>query len=307
MVGFRASLLLGVAAAMIGLGPALPSSAEDRSDARQELASLTDQIQRIDEALVENGQATAELNRSTEAYARKVAENNTAAESVTALNQRLTERKGQLDAEHASVFFGRSEDVTRAIDRLKAAVQRKVSPLQDHGAESDPESAQPREDQPRGNAFLLVVGASGAGKSSLVRAGLVPRLTTPGVVSDVDKWRVAIMRPGDAGTVVDALNQLPGFTVGGNAGTGGQGTGGRATINLHGLGTNRNLVLLDGKRLPISDISAMSTRSRVSMRSASQLAIFEAPLPASSVSWPASRTRRAIWRAETTIIASSSV
>ena len=55
--------------------------------------------------------------------------------------------------------------------------------------------------------------------------------------------------------MVDALNQLPGFTVGGNSGTGGQGTGGRATINLHGLGTNRNLVLLDGKRLPISDIS----------------------------------------------------
>jgi outer membrane receptor protein involved in Fe transport len=53
----------------------------------------------------------------------------------------------------------------------------------------------------------------------------------------------------------DALNQLPGFTVGGNSTTGGQGTGGRATINLHGLGTNRNLVLLDGKRLPVSDIN----------------------------------------------------
>ena len=45
---------------------------------------------------------------------------------------------------------------------------------------------------------------------------------------------------------------MPGFTVGGNAATGGQGTGGRATINLHGLGTNRNLVLLDGRRLPVS-------------------------------------------------------
>ena len=55
-------------------------------------------------------------------------------------------------------------------------------------------------------------------------------------------------------SLVDALNQLPGFTVGGNESTGGQGTGGRATINLHGLGTNRNLVLLDGRRLPVSDI-----------------------------------------------------
>jgi iron complex outermembrane receptor protein len=50
-----------------------------------------------------------------------------------------------------------------------------------------------------------------------------------------------------------SLNQLPGFTPAGGAGTGGQGTGGRATVNLHGLGSNRNLVLLDGKRLPISD------------------------------------------------------
>jgi iron complex outermembrane recepter protein len=62
----------------------------------------------------------------------------------------------------------------------------------------------------------------------------------------------------EAGTVNlnDALNQVPSFTTSGNAATGGQGTGGRATINLHGLGTNRNLVLLDGKRLPVSDISA---------------------------------------------------
>ncbi len=56
-------------------------------------------------------------------------------------------------------------------------------------------------------------------------------------------------------TMVDALNQLPSFTVAGNGATGGQGQGGRATINLHGLGSNRNLVLLDGRRLPVSDIS----------------------------------------------------
>jgi iron complex outermembrane recepter protein len=52
-----------------------------------------------------------------------------------------------------------------------------------------------------------------------------------------------------------ALNQLPGFTPAGTAGTGGQGTGGHATLNLHALGSNRNLVLLDGKRLPLSDIN----------------------------------------------------
>lgn len=56
-------------------------------------------------------------------------------------------------------------------------------------------------------------------------------------------------------TIESALNQLPSFTTSGNASTGGQGTGGRATINLHGLGSNRNLVLLDGRRLPMSDIN----------------------------------------------------
>ena len=79
------------------------------------------------------------------------------------------------DVEHAPVFFGRARDVERAmdrlLDRLKAASGRKCP-------------------------FLLVVGPSGVGKSSLVRAGLVPRLTAPGVAAGVDAWRVALMRPG---------------------------------------------------------------------------------------------------------------
>jgi WD40 repeat protein len=75
------------------------------------------------------------------------------------------------DVEHAPVFFGRSRDVTRAIDRLNAAASRNTP-------------------------FLLVVGASGVGKSSLVRAGLVPRLTAPGVAAGVDVWRAALLRPG---------------------------------------------------------------------------------------------------------------
>jgi hypothetical protein len=49
----------------------------------------------------------------------------------------------------------------------------------------------------RGTSFLLLVGASGAGKSSLARAGLVPRITAPGVVPTVDLWRVAVMRPSE--------------------------------------------------------------------------------------------------------------
>jgi len=55
-------------------------------------------------------------------------------------------------------------------------------------------------------------------------------------------------------SIESALNQLPQFSAAGTAANGGQGTGGHATVNLHGLGSNRNLVLLDGRRLPLADI-----------------------------------------------------
>jgi eukaryotic-like serine/threonine-protein kinase len=76
-------------------------------------------------------------------------------------------------AKHAPVFFGRSRDIIRAVDQWKDAAAR-------------------------GTPFLLLVGASGAGKSSLARAGLVPRITAPGVVPTVDLWRVAVMHPSEA-------------------------------------------------------------------------------------------------------------
>ena len=86
-------------------------------------------------------------------------------------------------AKHAPVFFGRGADITRAVDALKDAGER-------------------------GTPFLLLVGSSGSGKSSLARAGLGPRLTTPGVVGAVDLWRVAMMRPGETkGEPVRALAQ----------------------------------------------------------------------------------------------------
>ena len=75
------------------------------------------------------------------------------------------------DAGHAPVFFGRY----RAIEETRARLV--TSAL-------------------RGCAFLLVTGMSGAGKSSLVRAGLGPRLMLAGSVPGVDRWRRAVMRPG---------------------------------------------------------------------------------------------------------------
>ena len=44
--------------------------------------------------------------------------------------------------------------------------------------------------------FLAVVGSSGCGKSSLVRAGLIPSLETGFLTDAGSRWRVAEMRPG---------------------------------------------------------------------------------------------------------------
>jgi len=96
-------------------------------------------------------------------------------------------------------------------------------------------------------------GESTADEEIVVTGSLIQRPNNTAVSPIVSVGAEAIKESGKT-SLVDALNQLPGFTVGGNEATGGQGTGARATINLHGLGTNRNLVLLDGKRLPVSDI-----------------------------------------------------
>ena len=94
-----------------------------------------------------------------------------------------------------------------------------------------------------------------AGSEEIVITGsLIQRPNNTAVSPIVTASAEAIKQSGQP-TLQDALNQFPSFTTGGNAGTGGQGTGGRASINLHGLGTNRNLVLLDGRRLPLSDIN----------------------------------------------------
>lgn len=57
-----------------------------------------------------------------------------------------------------------------------------------------------------GCAFVLVLGMSGVGKSSLVRAGVLPNLTRPGVIEGIGVWRRTVLRPGDtAGDLCDGL------------------------------------------------------------------------------------------------------
>jgi tetratricopeptide (TPR) repeat protein len=74
--------------------------------------------------------------------------------------------------EHAPVFFGR----TRAVSDILHAL---------------------REQESDGRPFVLVLGMSGGGKSSLVRAGVLPMLTKPGVIEGVAFWRRAVFRPTD--------------------------------------------------------------------------------------------------------------
>ncbi len=46
--------------------------------------------------------------------------------------------------------------------------------------------------------FLAVVGSSGCGKSSLIRAGLIPKLKAGFLLEDRDRWLTATMKPGDS-------------------------------------------------------------------------------------------------------------
>ena len=58
----------------------------------------------------------------------------------------------------------------------------------------------------KGRVFLLVLGMSGCGKSSLVRAGMLPELIRPGVVKNVGCWRWAVLRPSEASnTLIEGL------------------------------------------------------------------------------------------------------
>ena len=87
------------------------------------------------------------------------------------------------DVEHAEIFHGRTRAIAEAKDRLTRRAR-----------------ARTREDgqQEPGTAFLLVTGMSGSGKSSMVRAGLIPAVTTPGAVEGIGLWRYVIFRPAEA-------------------------------------------------------------------------------------------------------------
>lgn len=72
--------------------------------------------------------------------------------------------------EHALIYCGRTALVSEILEILKR-----------RGAD--------------GRGFLMVTGMSGVGKSSLVRAGVLPMLTRPRVIENVSTWRYAMFKP----------------------------------------------------------------------------------------------------------------
>ncbi len=81
----------------------------------------------------------------------------------------------------APVFFGR----TRVVSEVLAAWRKNAL---------------------EGTPFIMLLGMSGSGKSSLVRAGVLPLLMQPGVIEGVAAWRLALLRPGDCSA--DLLEDL---------------------------------------------------------------------------------------------------
>ena len=69
------------------------------------------------------------------------------------------------DEEHAEFFFGRERDIQRLLEKLKAT------------------------------RFVAVLGASGSGKSSLTRAGLIPALKQ-GALPQSANWTICVFSPG---------------------------------------------------------------------------------------------------------------
>ncbi len=77
---------------------------------------------------------------------------------------------GTFDFEDAPLFFGRNRPIAEALAALKV-------------------------NQAAGHAFLLIYGGSGYGKSSLMKAGLAPRLMAEGYLPQVGTWCGCGLRP----------------------------------------------------------------------------------------------------------------
>src|SRR5258706_226959 len=87
------------------------------------------------------------------------------------------------DYEHAAIYHGRTKAVGEVLDALKNQAMAK-------------------------KPFVLVVGPTGSGKSSLIRAGVLPLLTLGGTPVGDGPWRRAVARPGVRGVAGDPFDTL---------------------------------------------------------------------------------------------------
>jgi serine/threonine protein kinase/tetratricopeptide (TPR) repeat protein len=85
--------------------------------------------------------------------------------------------------EHSPIFHGRTKSIGEVLDAIEAQVRV-------------------------GRPFVIVVGPSGSGKSSLVQAGVLPLLTQPGTIEGIRLWRRAVTRPGAGGSGGDCFDAL---------------------------------------------------------------------------------------------------
>jgi iron complex outermembrane recepter protein len=110
--------------------------------------------------------------------------------------------------------------------------------------------------------FVLGVAAAAEANDEASEGALAEVVVTGSIIQDPNRvspspiviTSAADLKQSGSVTIEQSLNQLPQFAPAGTSANGGQGTGGHATLNLHGLGSNRNLILLDGRRLPLADI-----------------------------------------------------
>ncbi len=93
------------------------------------------------------------------------------------------------DFEHAALYHGRTKAIWEVLDALKNQVAAK-------------------------KAFVLVLGPTGSGKSSLVRAGVLPLLTQGRTPLGNGPWRRAVTRPGTGGVGGNPFDTLAAALLG---------------------------------------------------------------------------------------------
>lgn len=84
------------------------------------------------------------------------------------------------DFDHADIFFGRARAIATCVERLEQLAAS-------------------------GTAFLLIYGMSGSGKSSLLRAGLLPAITRSGAAAGITLWRRCVFRPSEGSDAIASL------------------------------------------------------------------------------------------------------